>query len=571
MYWKSRNVRRRKFREQFGENLQKSLQADWVRSRLDKIRIYHEELLEEESQIKTNQSVESVAHEMPGDEQKVNILDDITWNDLDMDEVFVRINHTKSFLGEQVLYRRLHLLDNFWEDEKTEEQVEKESRTIKQQMLEDKICYLSEAEEVRLDIEERLWRIGKSEGHYHLPTFFMHANDWQVQNGMMLRALQVLLMFFFAGSILSEHPFFVIGLAMVILINLMVYLYTKQQYEVFLYSLGSLKEIFCFCDWMLSDKERYRRFGNEQVEKAGRELKRLSRKIIKWQGRKSAGIAGDLVSLMQDYLMGITLIDVATFNQIVRVIGNRQEQVRALYEFAGEIDMLIAIASFRKSLDCWCVPRLISGVNEKQGIIGGAIAHPLLEHPIANDFCLQNRAIITGANASGKSTFMKALAVNVILAQTIGTCVAKEFQTPKINVMTSMALRDDILTGESYYVKEIKYLKRMLDAMKKVPVLCVIDEILKGTNTSERLAASEAILKYMAEEDGFVLIATHDKELVEKLQGIYETYYFESRIEERDIKFDYRIREGKGGASNAIALLSLFEFPEKVIEHIKAG
>lgn len=87
--------------------------------------------------------------------------------------------------------------------------------------------------------------------------------------------------------------------------------------------------------------------------------------------------------------------------------------------------------------------------------------------------------MITGANASGKSTFMKALAVNVILAQTIHTVTAKEFAIPRLGVMTSMALRDDILTGESYYIREAKYLKRMLDAVtEEAPILCVIDEIL---------------------------------------------------------------------------------------------
>ena len=87
--------------------------------------------------------------------------------------------------------------------------------------------------------------------------------------------------------------------------------------------------------------------------------------------------------------------------------------------------------------------------------------------------------VLTGANASGKSTFMKAVAINVILAQTINTCVAKNMKRPAIQVMTSMALRDDVLQGESYYMREIKYLKRMLDELETgEPMLFVIDEIL---------------------------------------------------------------------------------------------
>ena len=94
---------------------------------------------------------------------------------------------------------------------------------------------------------------------------------------------------------------------------------------------------------------------------------------------------------------------------------------------------------------------------------------------------------------------MKSLAVNVILAQTIDTACCMSFTLPMIKVMTSMAIRDDVVSGESYYVREVRYLKRMLDEIGQGRLtLCVIDEILKGTNQTERLAASEAVLKYTA-------------------------------------------------------------------------
>ena len=123
--------------------------------------------------------------------------------------------------------------------------------------------------------------------------------------------------------------------------------------------------------------------------------------------------------------------------------------------------MEIAIASFRKSLPQWCCPSL-----QSDGAISvEEISHPLMADAIPNDFVLKKGVVLTGANASGKSTFMKAVAINVILAQTINTCVAKNMKMPAIQVMTSMALRDDVLQGESYYMREIKYLKRMLDEL----------------------------------------------------------------------------------------------------------
>ena len=199
------------------------------------------------------------------------------------------------------------------------------------------------------------------------------------------------------------------------------------------------------------------------------------------------------------------------------------------------------------------------------------IFHPLLREPVCNDFILKDRAILTGANASGKSTFMKSLAVNVILAQTIDTTCCAGFSLPFMKVMTSMAIRDDVVSGESYYVREVRYLKRMLDEISRgTMTLCVIDEILKGTNQAERLAASEAVLKYLTQFPGYCIIATHDMELVEKLRTMYNPYYFESHITENNVTFDYKIHPGQGGGSNALALLRAFGFPDEIIRDANA-
>ena len=247
------------------------------------------------------------------------------------------------------------------------------------------------------------------------------------------------------------------------------------------------------------------------------------------------------------------------------IIKNKQDDVWTLYDFIGDIDCEIAIASYRESQDNWCRPELRDGALEVKELV-----HPLLSNPVANDFVLENRAVITGANASGKSTFMKALAINVILAQTIDTCSAKHFACKPVYVMTCMSLRDDVLSGESYYFREAKYLKRMIDIISaNDAVLCVIDEILKGTNTNERIAASKAIMQYIARRDCFVLVATHDMELTEN--NAYKKFYFDSRVEDGDIVFDYKIHSGKGGKSNAIALLELIGYPADIVSSAKAN
>ena len=136
--------------------------------------------------------------------------------------------------------------------------------------------------------------------------------------------------------------------------------------------------------------------------------------------------------------------------------------------------------------------------------------------------------LVTGSNASGKSTFLKNIAINAILAQTIGTCVCSSYRAPFFRVLTSMALRDDLSEGDSYFIVEIKSMKRILDeSQKNVPMLCIIDEVLRGTNTIERIAASSRILGSLVKEYVLAFAATHDIELTYILEGVYTNYHFE--------------------------------------------
>ena len=163
---------------------------------------------------------------------------------------------------------------------------------------------------------------------------------------------------------------------------------------------------------------------------------------------------------------------------------------------------------------------------------------------------------------------MKAVAVNEILAFSIHTCSAKRAVLPKMEIYTSMAVRDDLLAGESYFVKEIKSLGRIVQRMEKTgKALIVIDEILRGTNARERVAASAAILKYLEERDCIVIVASHDMELARMMQDFaYRNYYFCEREAEGVIEFDYKIHDGICMQTNAVKLLEYFDFPKDIIK-----
>jgi DNA mismatch repair ATPase MutS len=134
-----------------------------------------------------------------------------------------------------------------------------------------------------------------------------------------------------------------------------------------------------------------------------------------------------------------------------------------------------------------------------------------------------------------------------------------------------MAVRDNVVEGDSYFIAELKSLRRILNALSsEVHVLCFVDEILKGTNTIERIAASAAILDYLADRNCLCMVASHDIELTELQEEIYDNLHFREQITETGIEFDYRIRPGRTTTRNAIKLLSHMQYPQEVVGKAEA-
>lgn len=137
-----------------------------------------------------------------------------------------------------------------------------------------------------------------------------------------------------------------------------------------------------------------------------------------------------------------------------------------------------------------------------------------------------------------------------------------------------MALRDDIFSNESYFITEIKSLKRMLDSLGgDLPSLCIIDEVLRGTNTGERIAAASEALKAFSANNCLCLAATHDIELTHILEGLYENMHFTETICDGRISFDYRIRPGRSQSRNAIELLGMLGYGSELVQaaHARLG
>jgi len=234
----------------------------------------------------------------------------------------------------------------------------------------------------------------------------------------------------------------------------------------------------------------------------------------------------------------------------------------SLYKAIGEIDLVLCLLSFRKSLPLFSVPEF----HKQNTIEFEELFHPLIPSPVKNNGALTNDILITGSNASGKSTFIKALAINGILAQTIYSSTAKKFKTRFSMIATSMAMRDDVSAGDSYFIVEVKSLKRILDLVQKYPCTCYIDEILRGTNTIERIASSASALEYLHLQDCLCVVASHDIELTNILSDKYDNYHFCEQITDDKITFDYKIKQGVSETRNAIKLLKLMGYNSEIVK-----
>ena len=345
------------------------------------------------------------------------------------------------------------------------------------------------------------------------------------------------------------------------MINILTYFKQKAEIEsyftVFSYILSLLKEIKEIRKLGIKEIEDYTKVY-EEADKAFKKFQKGSTLVV---GGNS--MSGDLADVVLDYLRMLFHIDIIKFNTMLKTLRKNRELLNQLYESIGYLDSMIAAASFREQIDYYCEPRLISG--GKPYLKVEDVFHPLLEEPVANSIHGNKSVLITGSNASGKSTFIKTMAINAILSQTIYTSVSREYEASYFRVFSSMALKDDIFSNESYYMVEIKSLKRILDKMDgEIPILCFVDEVLRGTNTLERIAASTQILRNLADGNTLSFAATHDIELTHILEKDYENYHFTEKVKDNDILFDYKLYSGRAVSRNAIKLLELLGYSDDI-------
>jgi len=283
----------------------------------------------------------------------------------------------------------------------------------------------------------------------------------------------------------------------------------------------------------------------------------------------AVSMSGNPLDAILDYIRMAFHIDLIKFNSMLSELNAHLEDVDALVRHLGFLETTIAVGAYRQSLSGkWCHPLFTEGDGDEIGIELEEGYHPLIPQPVSNSITVTRGVLLTGSNASGKSTFLRTVALEILLAQTVHTCPARRYQAPFLRLYSSMSLRDSIVSGDSYYMAEIKSLKRIMDAVGdgNAKTVCFVDEVLRGTNTVERIAASTQILKSLAGSNLTCFAATHDIELTDLLADYYDNYHFEEEIREGDIFFNYKLLDGKATTQNAIKLLEIMGYGQDITE-----
>jgi DNA mismatch repair ATPase MutS len=267
-------------------------------------------------------------------------------------------------------------------------------------------------------------------------------------------------------------------------------------------------------------------------------------------------------------IQAVTLWDLHVLRRLEIWQRDAGREVRAWFDAVGELEALAALAALHHDHPRWCFPELVDDPR----VIAEDLGHPLLPPAscVANDVSLGPPGtflLVTGSNMSGKSTLLRAIGANAVLAHAGGPVCASRMQLPLLILGTSFRVQDSLADGVSYFMAELRRLKEVVDRAASVEddrvLLFLLDEILLGTNVAERQIAVQQVLGQLVEHRALGAVATHDlsladaEGLAERCQPIHFTETFFRDDDGPQMTFDYRARAGVSPTTNALKLLEL--------------
>ena len=331
----------------------------------------------------------------------------------------------------------------------------------------------------------------------------------------------------------------------------------------------------------------------DEIESLYKELRSLDRMtFLIFSGRD---LTGSLLELPLDYIRLFFHLDLLKFNFLLDGVRKNREKIESLTSKAGYLDAVNSISFYLKK-------KAGSGAVAEPKFINESVFrakelyHPLILNPVPYTIDTNKNLLITGSNASGKSTYLRSIGLAVYMSRTITFVHAKECEMGFFDLYTSISIRDDLKEGKSRYMAEIQAVKRIVDAVRAVkamprpsqeadgtadlppgqnaqspanafPVVSIVDEVLSGTNTIERIAAGAEIMRYLGKKPNLCIAATHDMPLTQILaKQEFENYHFAEEIKDGNLSFPYKLLPGPAESRDAIRLLEIAGFDKEITD-----
>jgi hypothetical protein len=469
-------------------------------------------------------------------------VDDKTWSDLEMDELFARIDRTTSVIGRQYLYALLRVYDS------SNIEMEKQRRST--------LCSLFKTDEIfREKIQRVLYPLHRTDSAY-LTTLLYEELPLKPKYYFLLYISSGL--FFLSLALMAVNSAFFLAAAGFALCNLLINTFYGRIVFRHFADLASLTT-------MLSAVGKFARIA-PPIEIRELETLRNLKSLAGGLNKKVFWLcfdelqASDLVAGFFMFLNLFGLSRLIAFLRTVDDLKKSREPIRRIFEAIGSLDAHIAIASWMQSIPRSTIPSF----NSAGTIDVAGMYHPLIEKAVGNSILLRKEsALITGSNMAGKTTFIKTIGLNVILARTLFVCLAERADLPLLIVRSSIKGDEKVIDGNSYYSREVEQLREFLNCPED-RFLFLIDEIFRGTNTIERIAISAATLRHLSRRN-MVLVTTHDVELQPLLNDCSRIYHFSEQVDGDRYYFDYILRNGPCRSGNAIKLIELKGYPSSLI------
>lgn len=471
-------------------------------------------------------------------------IDDQTWEDLNMDRVFTLLDRTLSTPGEQELYCMLRtpLFEN--------EALEQRKAIIR---------LFQNDEKMREFVRLKLWNMGRPP-RQHIASLLWDETELQVKGAWIYNLMALMALAACVTPVFMGPKALIMYLFPVYLINTMLHYKAKQNVEngmdslAFINRIGGCAKAIAGCEFQLGS---YKEQLKASLDGCQGVFNSIGMALFS-SGNDLAEMAGTMF-----------LIQERNYCSSFKKVMKHKENIKKLYVLLGALDALMSVASYREGLEYYCEPQLKKGrvyIDIKDGV------HPLIEKPVANSLHIENKGVlITGSNMSGKSTFLRTIGVNALFAQTISTCLAHSYEGAYVRIITSISRTDNIMGGKSYYLSEAESLLRIINEIEgNTPVFSIIDEIFRGTNSIERINASEEILRFLASGNALSIAATHDLELGSRIGDCYDFYHFSEDVSKEGLSFDYTIKEGLSTTRNAVRIMEYLGYPGDMIARIRS-